>query len=131
MFASPEGFANVTGTPSPIGTGNGTITTPSTIANTNGQDAVLPVSPEGVYLRIEYAGPWSGILSMTDEIQDVSGSGDMVIPVANNGDSVTAMIHKDDDSSTKLIVELYKDGELIANGDTTKPDGSVAITGSL
>ncbi len=100
-------------------------------AATSVQSPGSSIPQEGIFLRIGYTGPWSGTFSITDGMQEIKGTGEMIFPVLTAGDSVTATIKKDDASSTTLIAEFYRNGETIATGDTTEPGGSVTITGPV
>ncbi|MDD1687854.1 hypothetical protein [Methanoregula sp.] len=123
---------NGTVTPTPAVAGNAVQGSPMVKSGeTRVQNAVSSVSPVGISLKIQYSGPWSGSYDMVDSKQAVEGTGEKIFTVENVEDSVTANIKKEDTSSNNLVVELYRNGEMIATGHTTEPGGQVTVSGSI
>lgn len=92
---------------------------------------ISSIPSDGVCVRIQYLGSWSGAIGMPDALQDIRDNGERIICIENADDMVTAEIKKGDSTSNKITVELFRNGQMIATGDTTDPGGSVILTGSL
>ncbi|MFA5330813.1 MAG: zinc ribbon domain-containing protein [Methanoregula sp.] len=83
----------------------------------------------GTYVSVTSSGSWEGTYGAVPAVWAVKGSGDMVYKVDDTGDSgsVSAVFTKDDTTSDDLLVQLYKDGQLVRSGNTATPAGSVTL----
>lgn len=90
-------------------------------------DTSIPLT--GTYVRVTSSGAWEGTYGAVPAVWAVKGSGDMVYKVDDTGDSgsVSAVFTKDDTTSDDLLIQLYKDGELVKSGNTATPAGSVTL----
>ncbi|NMB77558.1 MAG: hypothetical protein GYA23_00495 [Methanomicrobiales archaeon] len=89
-------------------------------------DAALilhPVPASGVWVRIAYAGNFTGTLSSNGMAREVSGSAVQLyqLPIASG--QVDGYITKGDGSARILVTEVYKDGTRLSVASTTRPDG--------
>ncbi|WAC04473.1 MAG: hypothetical protein OS112_08380 [Methanoregula sp.] len=88
-----------------------------------------PLIPQtGVWVKVSYAGAWSGSYGTPGNQAPVSGSGDQLyqIPVKEGG-MIQVSFQKSDGSGNPLAVELYKDGTLIKSDKTAVPKGAVDL----
>ena len=79
-------------------------------------------------IRINYSGSWSGNVG-GDNSRSVEGIGGTSYIV--EGDTVVAVIQKDDDSSERLTVSIYVKGELKEIEKTTAGYGIVTVSYSF
>jgi hypothetical protein len=88
------------------------------------------IPPTGVYVHVNYLGGFKGSYGATDYITAVPGnSGDKVWEVENATNStVTASFEKQDGSGHPILVEIYQDGRLLTQGNTTVGHGSVSLS---
>lgn len=107
--------------PAVVGTLN-----PSTIK----EQPTVTVPGEGVYVKVNYLGSYSGKYGMEGSMATATDSGEKAFEVVNATGLVTATFKKTD-SSTKpheLKVEIWKDGKVLKYDATTAPKGEVTIT---
>jgi hypothetical protein len=109
--------------------------TPETTARPSGT-FVIPVEttppavpPTGVYVHISYIGGWKGSYGTPDARQSVADSGDRFYEVENATGTVDAFFEKLDASTRHaLVVEIYKNGGLLAKGQTSEAFGKVTVS---
>lgn len=139
----------VTPAPTPTPTLTPEMTTEATVAPTTAQTEApvttavpatipapvapqqIPVPATGVWVHVLYANQYTGSAGTPGVESDVSGSGEKYIQVATSEGIVVASIQKADGSSDKLTVEVYKNGELVAEKSTVTPRGVVEIQADL
>lgn len=118
----------------PEGSGEPGPTPVSTLSALKPADVVVkekPVSipPTGVYVHINYLGGFKGSYGIPDMMTTVPGnSGDRVWEVENaTNHTVEASFEKLDGSGHPILVEIYRDGQLLTSGSTTVGHGSVSL----
>ena len=86
-----------------------------------------PIPANGVWVRVSYAGDFSGTVAGNGVEQTVAGTGDQFfqIPVAKG--FIDAEVVKDDGSDRGMVVQLFKDSTLLVNRHTSRPFGVVDI----
>ncbi|MDP3397281.1 MAG: hypothetical protein Q8S57_11550, partial [Methanoregula sp.] len=79
------------------------------------------IPPTGVWVRVQYPGNFSGDVGAGGRMIDVSGSGIQwyQLPVVDT--MLDGTITKQDGSIEKMLVETYKDGNLISRKSTKSP----------
>ena len=93
--------------------------------------ALKEVPPTGMYLRVCYAGDFSGTLAGNRVEREVEGTGDQFFQVPVAGRSIDAEVAKDDGSDRDMVVQLYKDSTLILTRNTSRPFGVIEIHTSI
>jgi len=112
----------ITVTPTPTPTPSVTISIPQT--------TTAPAVPTtGVYVRISYIGVWKGTYGMPAALQTVDKSGDQFYEIENAKGPVQATFEKLDGSTRhELVVEIYKNGQLLTSGKTSDAFGKVTAS---
>lgn len=91
---------------------------------------------EGNYsVKVIYDGEWSGTVGSVEtelgtgisEQETVEGDGTKTIKIDATYDYIFASISKGNDTK-KLTVQIIVDGEVVKEGSTTEPNGTVSIT---
>ncbi|MDO8871752.1 MAG: DUF333 domain-containing protein [Methanoregula sp.] len=87
------------------------------------------VPATGVYVRISYIGVWKGTYGMPAALQTVDKSGDRFYEIANAIGPVQVTAEKLDGSTRhELVVEIYKNGQLLTSGKTSEAFGKVTVS---
>ncbi len=83
----------------------------------------------GTYVHVSGTGSWEGTYGAAPAIWAVKGDGDKIYKIDDSAGTGTvgAVFSKDDTTSNDLVVEVYKDGQLIKSGKTASPSGSVTL----
>jgi len=89
--------------------------------------AIVPT--EGISVHINYLGGWKGSYGMPSALQMVTSSGDRFYLVENATGTVQASIEKLDGSTKQvLIVEIFRNGKLLTQGNTSVGFGKVTLS---
>jgi hypothetical protein len=81
----------------------------------------------GVWVRVQYAGSFTGQVGISGGMRQVSGSGEQFYQIPTIDGVVEAMIQKQDGSGNVLAVEIYKNGTLVKRSTIMAPRGSIDI----
>jgi hypothetical protein len=138
------------GTPAPTGEPTGVptvVTTVVTMPVTSAVTVTTTAAPQtavtttaapasqipqtGVWVRINYPNKFTGLVGTAGAEREVGDTGERFYQVSTSTGTVSAQIQKTDGSGDPLIVEVYKDGELVIKKSTTAPKGIVEIQVSL
>jgi hypothetical protein len=121
----------MTTVPTPVPTTIATLppTTPVTAIPTT--IAAVAVPQTGVWIKVTYAGSFTGSAGAPGRFRDISDNGDHVYQLAVKDEIVTASIQKQDNSGNKLTVGIYSQGQLVKSGSVTAPKGTVNIAADL
>lgn len=94
------------------------------------QPTEAPAVPAtGVYARISYIGGWKGTYGMPAALQSVTDSGDRFFVIENATGPVQVNAEKTDGSTRhELVVEIYRNGGLLATGKTSEGFGKVTVS---
>ena len=85
------------------------------------------IPPNGVWVRINYSGKYSGTYGTPGSQATVEDTGDHLYSLSTVDGPVVASIQKMDGSSNTLAIEVYKNG-VLSGSDTTKlPKGTIDI----
>jgi len=89
----------------------------------------VSIPTTGTYVHVSGTGSWEGTYGAAPAIWAVKGDGDKIYKIDDSAGtgSVSAVFSKDDTTSNDLVVEVYKDGQLIKSGKTASPSGSVTL----
>jgi hypothetical protein len=91
----------------------------------------LAIPVTGVWVRINYANQFSGMVGTPNGLRDISDTGEKFYQISTSTGTVVANIQKVDGSADPMSVEVYKDGELVVRKITTAPKGLVEIQENL
>lgn len=102
-------------------------TVPTTLVTTVPVPAVTqPVIPaSGVWVHISYAGNYTGTYGTPGRQISVADTGDHFYQVPTVSDPVDASIRKSEGNSNELVIEVFRDGELVKRSATTAPYGTI------
>jgi hypothetical protein len=81
----------------------------------------------GVWVRVEYNGTFTGYVGNPGSLQHVGGSGDRFYYIPKSEGLVQASFQKRDYSGNTLTVEVYRNGEMIHHRATRVPMGEIQI----
>lgn len=87
------------------------------------------VPTDGISVHINYLGGWKGSYGMPSALQLVTKSGDQFYLVENATGTVQASFEKLDGSTKHaLLVEIYKNGNLLTSGNTSAGFGKITLS---
>ena len=89
------------------------------------------IPPAGVWVRIMYAGNFSGSVGASGRMTAVTGSGDQLYQIPAKNEIVEAAVQKLDGSGNPLTVIFYNDGVVVKTGTTSSPNGSLDLHADL
>ncbi len=91
-----------------------------------------PVFPEGVYIKVDYIGAFSGAFGVNGVQQTVRSSGTRLYLLPDATGTVSASFQKEDGTTKHtLTVGIYKDGKLLRSDAISAAYGNVNITADL
>ena len=102
-----------------------TLTPPVTLLPITQPPVIIPDT--GVWVRVQYAGSFTGQVGISGGIRQVSGSGEQFYQIPTIDGVVEATIQKQDGSGNVLAVEIYKNGTLVKGSTVAAPGGTVDI----
>ena len=85
------------------------------------------IPPAGVWVRIMYAGNFSGSVGASGRMTAVTGSGDQLYQIPVKNEIIEAAVQKLDGSGNPLTVVFYNNGVVVKSGITTSPSGSLDL----
>ena len=85
------------------------------------------VPQTGVWIHVNYGGSFTGSYGTPGYEKDVSDTGDQVYQVPTVTGIVVATFTKNDGSAEPLLVEVYKNGVVVATKKTSAPKGTDEI----
>jgi len=102
------------------------VVTTLTIATPVPQPAVI-IPPNGVWVRITYPGNYSGTYGTPGSQTSVGekNTGDRFFMISTINGPVEASIQKMDGSADELVIEVYKNGNLMKRETTVSPKGII------
>jgi hypothetical protein len=110
---------------------SGNVTPPTVVPTVTAQPVPVPlpalVPADGVWVRIEYPKFFIGEVGNPELMHPVSGTGAGIYKVLWSDRIIHASAQKQDYSGDTLLIEVYKNGQLIKNSSTRIPMGSVDI----
>jgi hypothetical protein len=89
----------------------------------------VPVSSDGLYIKVDYIGTFSGTYAVNGVQQVVRSSGTRLYSLPDATGTVSASFQKEDGTTKHaLTVGIYKDGKLLRSGEISTAYGKVNIT---
>ena len=89
--------------------------------------SVSSIPQTGVWVRVIYPGNFTGSIGTTGNMMPVTGSVDQFYQVPTVNGIVTAILQKEDDSTNKITLEVYKNGVLLKRETNEIPNGIVGV----
>ncbi len=122
-LAAAVGTATAQSTPTPGVTRSEAVSTPESDGDAS------------YAIRIRYDGAWQGAASITAggdaTTESISGSGTTTVDITGSPDIVSANAQKQDDSGTRLTVEVLHEGEVVSEASTTAGYGIAQVSESF
>lgn len=103
----------------------------TTAAATTTSESQSPVPDTGVWVRIVYANTFKGSVGTPGDQVEVYDTGDKIYQIPTSEGIVSVSVQKMDGSSEKLLVEVYKNGKIVAQKSSTVPKGVVEVLADL
>jgi hypothetical protein len=101
---------------------------PTTAGNPGQPTQVSSSIPQtGVWVRIQYAGSFTGTAGAPGRFRDVRGTGDQFFQIPAKDELVSASVTKGDNSGNPLTVSFYRDGEQVRTATITRPGGTLNL----
>jgi len=96
------------------------------------ETTAVPVSPEGIYIKVDYIGAFSGTYGVNGVQQTVRSSGTRLYLLPDATGTVSASFRKEDGTTKHtLTVGIYRDGKLLRSDAISAAYGNVSITADL
>jgi hypothetical protein len=101
-------------------------TVPQTPVQITEAPTPVVIPPDGVWVRVVYSGNYYGRVGNPGSLQGVKGSGDQIYKIKSDG-LVQLQISKNDNTGNPLMVEIYRNGELMTYQVRSAPRGSIEL----
>jgi hypothetical protein len=82
---------------------------------------------KGVWVKVHYAGNFTGRVGTSGDLKQVNGSGDQYYQIPITEGIVEVSIQKEDGSGNVLAVEVYQNGRMVARSIKATPFGAIDI----
>jgi hypothetical protein len=89
--------------------------------------SVSSIPQTGVLVRVIYPGNFTGSIGSTGKMIPVTGSVDQFYQVPTIDETVTAVFQKEDNSTNKIILEVYNNEVFLQRKTNEIPNGIVEI----
>ena len=96
-----------------------------TVVPTPQPTAMMP--DKGVWVKVQYAGNFTGRVGTSGDLNQVNGSGDQYYQIPITEGIVEVLLQKEDGSGNVLAVEVYQNGRMVTRSTKTTPFGSIDI----
>jgi hypothetical protein len=110
------------------------IPTPTASPSPTPQITILPtpqptvsMPDKGVWVKVQYAGNFTGRVGTAGNMKQVSASGDQYYQIPINDGIVEVLLQKEDGSGNVLVVEVYQNGKMVARSTKATPFGAVEV----
>jgi hypothetical protein len=96
------------------------------------ETTVVPAPSEGVYLKVDYIGAFSGTYSLNGVQHNVRSSGTRMYLLPDATGTVSAAFQKEDGTTKHaLTIGIYRDGKLLRSDAISTAYGKVSITADV
>jgi hypothetical protein len=106
-----------------------TLTPIVTPIPTSQPQVIIPTT--GVWVRVQYAGKFTGTVGLSGGMRKVDSSGDQFYQIPTIDGMVKATIQKQDGSGNVLVIEIYKNGQLVKRSTLSSPMGTLDLSVDL
>jgi len=101
----------------------------ATVIPTATPHEVTTLSPQvpatGVWVKVTYPGKFSGSVGTPGRLNEVEFTGDKFYQISTTNGPVVVSIRKSEGSSTKMAIDVYKDGVPMKHAETIAPKGLI------
>jgi len=96
-----------------------------TVVPTPEPTVIMP--DKGVWVKVHYAGNFTGRVGASGDLKQVNGSGDKYYQIPMTEGIVEVLLQKEDGSGNVLAVEVYQNGKLVTGSTKATPFGEIDI----
>jgi hypothetical protein len=96
-----------------------------TIVPTPQPTVIMP--DKGVWVKIQYAGNFTGRIGTSGNLKQVNGSGDQYYQIPITDGIVEVLLQKEDGSAKMLTVEIYQNGRMVTRSTKATPFGTIEV----
>jgi hypothetical protein len=96
-----------------------------TIVPTPQPTVIMP--DKGVWVKIQYAGNFSGRIGTSGNLKQVNGSGAQYYQIPITDGIVEVLLQKEDGSAKMLTVEIYQNGRMVTRSTKATPFGTIEV----
>jgi hypothetical protein len=96
-----------------------------TIVPTPQPTVIMP--DKGVWVKVQYAGNFTGRIGASGNLKQVNGSGDHYYQIPITDGIVEVLLQKEDGSAKMLTVEIYQNGRMVTRSTKATPFGAVEV----
>jgi hypothetical protein len=96
-----------------------------TIVPTPQPTVIMP--DKGVWVKIQYAGNFTGRIGTSGNIKQVNASGDQYYQIPITDGIVEVLLQKEDGSAKMLTVEIYQNGRMVTRSTKATPFGTIEV----
>jgi hypothetical protein len=89
------------------------------------------IPANGVYVRVAYPGNFTGSIAANGFTREVNSSGDQIYQLSMSSGNIDGYLAKSEGSTANMVVQVYKDGALVAYDNTSTPLGVVDLHATL
>jgi hypothetical protein len=82
---------------------------------------------KGVWVKVQYAGNFSGRVGTSGNLKQVNGSGDQYYQIPITDGIVEVLLQKEDGSAKMLTVEIYQNGRMVTRSTKATPFGTIEV----
>lgn len=82
---------------------------------------------KGVWVKVHYAGNFTGRVGTSGNLKQVNGSGDQYYQIPITEGIVEVLLQKEDGSGNMLAVEIYQNGKMVTRSTKATPFGTIEI----
>ncbi len=87
----------------------------------------LSIPDKGVWVKVQYAGNFTGRIGTSGNLKLVNASGDQYYQIPINDGIVEVLLQKEDGSGNMLVVEVYQNGRMVTRSTKATPFGSIEL----
>lgn len=93
-----------------------------------GGDSGTTSSESAFAFKVLYDGEWQGAISAGGSSRSIEGTGTRSVSIDGSPDIISGNAQKQDDSSSKLTVQILNDGEVVKEASTTAEYGVAQVS---
>jgi len=86
---------------------------------------IIPAN--GIWVRVMYPGDFYGWLGIAGSLRSVNSSGEQIYKLPESAETIQVNMYKSDNSGKPLLVEVYREGNMINNRTISVPGGSIEL----
>jgi hypothetical protein len=87
----------------------------------------LMIPEKGVWVKVHYAGNFTGRIGTSGNLKQVNASGDQYYQIPITEGIVEVLLQKEDGSGNLLVVEVYQNGRMVTRSTKATPFGTIEV----